>query len=237
MDTLLILLVCLREVRRQFLPKTLLQPVGHRLDLHNTPTFSQKPRVTAKPPPRSIARGLLSIISLKLKDADGFFSPLSNSLLENAPGMISSFVLDTRLHPILRIMLESSWPMTSFHASLFFSLCFFLSVDSISASLSLLRITWTPGDKWHYFVRKTWKNIVFIQPKETMMDHFNTLVATMCVVCPLPSAGKQSRWERKSQTGWNLLFCYLILFSLEEKEQNTSRRQGKKAAEGGSLPC
>lgn len=69
------------------------------------------------------------------------FSPLSNSLLENAPGMISSFVLDTRLHPILRIMLESSWPMTSFHASLFFSLCFFLSVDSISASLSLLRIT------------------------------------------------------------------------------------------------
>lgn len=53
-------------------------------------------------------------------------------------------------------------------------------------------------------------------------------------VCGLPFAicwERQSSCERKSQTGWNLLFCYLILFSLEEKKMERKRR--KRAAEGG----
>lgn len=55
-------------------------------------------------------------------------------------------------------------------------------------------------------------------------------------VCGLPFAfcwERRSSWEGKSQTGWNLLFRYLILLSVEGKDQNVETKLRKRAAEGG----
>lgn len=51
----------------------------------------------------------------------------------------------------------------------------------------------------HYFVSQTSKSMVFIPPKEaSKMDYFDRNGATMCVACPLPSAGEtvKSREEK-----------------------------------------
>lgn len=92
-------------------------------------TSPQQPRVTAKPPPHSVIRGLLSIICLRLKDADVFFSSLDPIIVKCARYDLTVCVGHLALsccNP------PGLWP--PFHTSLFL-LSLLPSVDSIWASL------------------------------------------------------------------------------------------------------
>lgn len=57
------------------------------------------------------------------------------------------------------------------------------------------------------------------------MDYFDTLGATMCVVCPLPSAGKDSQVERGKARQDETCSSYLIFFGLEDKEEKMETEQ------------
>lgn len=118
------------------------------------------------------------------------------------------------------------WPLSML---VFPSPSFLLSLASIWASINLLRITWTPGNKCELrslFCTKTSKSAVFIHPKRGVQDGLFRHTWSH-YVCGLPFAfcwERQSSWERESPTGRNLLF-YLIFFGLEEKEEKMETEQ------------
>lgn len=120
------------------------------------------------------------------------------------------------------------WPLSML---VFPSPSFLPSVASIWASISLLIITWTPGNKRELrplFCTKTSKSSVYPSPKEeSKMDYFDTLGATMCVVCPLPSAGKDSQVERgkaRQDETCSSIWSFLVL--------KTKRKRWKRSSWG-----
>lgn len=154
--------------------------------------------------------------------------------------MISQFVLDTCFiqyftsccnHPglwPLSMLVFSSIP--SSHLWTRFKLpyvcCRLLERQMTKGTLARVRV----------ILYKSWKSVVLIHPKEeSSWDCDGPFRHTWGHhLCGLPFAfcrERQSSWGRKSKTGWNLLFCYLIPFSLEEKRLR--EREQKRVF----LPC
>lgn len=172
---------------------------------------------------------LLSIICLRLKDAD----PIIIFARYDLTVCVGHLALSNTSHHAVIPLASDLFPCLSFPLILpsIFGLKSFKNDFNPRRQKCKLAIK-------SLFCTKTWESEVQICPKEeSSWDQDGPFRHTWGHhLCGLPFAfcwEKQSSWERKSQTGWNLLFCYSIWSFLVLKKRAKDREKTERESSWG----